>query len=78
MYERPQFMTPDGYQRNHRNPNYAAAKKLTDTLAEQKRKLAQLRAQSQTGTGRGISPEAAKLIAAAISGMLKERPGRFR
>ena len=76
MYERPQFLTPGGFQRSSRSPSLSSAKKPADNFIEQKRSLAILRAQTQSG--RGISPEAAKLIAAAISGMLKDRPGRSR
>ncbi len=73
MYEKPQYLTPDGYRRKAKNPNKKKAVKKR--LATKKGLPAdtilppgKIKKQAQ----KGISKEAAKLIAEAIKGMLHE------
>jgi hypothetical protein len=67
MFEKPQYLTPDGYRRSAKNP----LKKNSVKKAIAKKKL--LSAKKLTkNVQRGISPEAAKLIAQAIKGMLNQ------
>lgn len=73
MYEKPQYLTREGYRRTSKNPH---KKKLTKKLLSMKKTPSSksilpvdyFKSQSR----RGISKEAAKLIAHAIKGMLHE------
>ena len=71
MYEKPQYLTPDGYKRAASNPlkgrarPVAPAKKPVVGGAAGAAPLVNLR------KGKGLSPEAAKAVAQAISAMLK-------
>ena len=69
MYDKPQYITADGFRRTNSNPSFASRRAAALNILEQKKKLADMKARS----GRGISPEAAKLIAMAIKDMLKQR-----
>lgn len=73
MYEKPQYLTPDGYRRKAKNPNKkkAVKKVLTTKKGFSANKIltpGKLTNQAQ----KGISKEAAKLIAEAIKGMLRQ------
>ena len=70
MYERPQYLTPDGFRRSRRDPSFGTAKQAAANILAQRKKMDILKAQGHSG----ISPEAARLIALAISGMLKQDP----
>jgi len=67
MFEKPQYLTPDGYRRSAKNP----FKKKNVKKAIAKKKLLSARNLTKN-TQKGISPEAAKLIAQAIKGMLNQ------
>jgi hypothetical protein len=64
MFEKPQYLTPEGYRRMAKNP--VIRKKKTEFLAQ--------RAGTNPGPGKKpvLSEEAAKAIAMAISGMLRK------
>ncbi len=73
MYEKPQYLTPDGYRRKKKNPDKKKPVKKALTTkkrlpAEQILSKKKLKNQGQ----KGISKEAAKLIAEAIKGMLHQ------
>lgn len=80
MYEKPQYLTPDGYRRSAKNPLSSPASHDTATaLALIRKKKMELLARKAIPTGSAssgkklvLSEEAAKAIAAAISGMLKK------
>ncbi len=67
MFEKPQYITPDGYRRSSKNP----FKKQKVTKAPAKKKLLSAR-RLPKNVQKGISPDAAKLIARAIKGMLHQ------
>ena len=77
MYEKPQYITPDGYRRSSKNPyKKKGVKKVVRKAPAEKnsqlsRKMLSAK-QFQRDAQRGISKEAAKLIAQALKGMLKE------
>jgi len=77
MYEKPQYLTPEGYRRSSKNPfkkkvvKKAAGKAPAGHNSQLTRKMLSAR-QFQRDAQRGISKEAAKLIAQALKGMLKE------
>jgi hypothetical protein len=72
MYEKPQYLTPDGFRRYSKNPlrkkklkNDNFLKKSSSSKKKHLEKFYGLQSQ------KGISKESAKLIAQAIRGMLK-------
>ncbi len=68
MNEGPQYITPNGLKRISKNPSKKKSAKLVP-----KKKMANLPGKKiLMRQGRGISKEAAKLIAEAIKGMLKQ------
>ena len=74
MYEKPQFLTPDGYRRRSKNPyKRKVTKKNSPALGRgpSHDKILSSK-QFQRNAQRGVSKEAAKLIAQALRGMLKE------
>jgi hypothetical protein len=77
MYEKPQYITPDGYRRSSKNPykkkvvKKAVRKTPAGKNSQLSRKMLSVK-QFQKDAQRGISKEAAKLIAQALKGMLKE------
>lgn len=97
MYEKPQYLTPDGYRRAKKNPFKSglplkeAAERLAKQNALQKNAQAQQEAlppqpikphvanflrkkEQKNGPSRQVmSEEAARLIAAAISNLLKSK-----
>lgn len=73
MYEKPQYLTPDGYRRSSSNPlnsKKLALKASLDNI-EAQRKL--LLARKTINKKPGISDEAAKLIAEALKSMLHQK-----
>lgn len=77
MYEKPQYLTPDGYKRLAKNPfkgGLTAPLRFSENRVGAKRGKSPLENYSSTFPAikkrRGISDEAAKAIAAAIKGML--------
>lgn len=79
MYEKPQYLTPDGFRRKSKNPfktgeNLNPNTALTLIRKKKMELLAKKSAFSTAGSGTklALSEEAAKAIAAAISGMLKK------
>lgn len=64
MYEKPQYLTPDGYKRSGKNP--LRPSQLRNELA----KRAPQKQKGKTLGVKSLSPEAAKLIAEAIRAML--------
>ena len=80
MYEKPQYLTPDGFRRSSKNPLKADASFNPNTALTLIRKkkmalLAKKNAYTAAGSGKKpvLSEEAAKAIAAAISGMLRKK-----
>ena len=74
MYERPQYTTPDGYRRLRKRPDKKALQKAGAQKARNDVVAAKLKLQKMSaGAQRGISKEAAKLIAVAIRSMLQQR-----
>lgn len=77
MYEKPQYLTPSGYRRSMKNPNAKKGTRKTiqhnpiEQNSTASRKMLSAK-QFQRNAQRGISKEAAKLIAQALKGMLKE------
>lgn len=73
MYEKPQYLTPDGYRRKSKNPY---KKKVIKKVPATKKALSHQKILStkhfQNQGQKGISKEAAKLIAQAIKGLLHE------
>ena len=67
MFEKPQYLTPDGFRRSSKNP----LKKKRVKKVVSKKKLLSTRNLPKS-VQKGISPEAAKLIAQAIKGMLHQ------
>lgn len=67
MYEKPQYITPNGFQRKGNNPNKSAARKL---LINQK--IKQVKRGLQKKQMITLSPETIQLIATAIKGMLRK------
>jgi hypothetical protein len=67
MFEKPQYFTPDGFKRSKKNPYGTKASE-----AEAKELIAKRAALKKQRDGRGISEEAAKVLAAAIKGMLRK------
>ncbi|MBN1129796.1 MAG: hypothetical protein JXA71_12455 [Chitinispirillaceae bacterium] len=77
MYENPQYLTPDGYRRMSKNPVKPVARDPNTALALIRKKKSDLlpkRSFSESPSGKKpvLSEEAAKAIAAAISGMLRK------
>ena len=82
MYEKPQYLTPDGYRRMPKNPLSSKGGQARDTalalVRKKKQELLAKRLGRGTGPGKGgpkkpvLSDEAAQAIARAISGMLKK------
>jgi len=77
MYEKPQYLTPDGYRRSKKNPyQRKCVKEVIRKAPTEKKSLSSQKMlsakQFQRNAQRGISKEAAKLIAQALKGMLKE------
>jgi hypothetical protein len=77
MYEKPQYLTPDGYRRMAKNPSKTASRDPNTALTLIRKKKTELlgqRSVPSSGPGRKpvLSEEAAKAIAAAISGMLRK------
>ena len=70
MYEKPQYLTPDGFKRLSKNPysSLSAAQRLE--LLKKKNRVAPLQQSLQKGGGAVMSDKAAALIAKAIKGML--------
>jgi hypothetical protein len=78
MYEKPQYLTPDGYRRSAKNPLKSGNSLNPNTALAliRKKKMELLVKKSIPSTGGSgkklvLSDEAAKVIAAAISGLLK-------
>jgi hypothetical protein len=74
MYEKPQYLTPDGYKRSSKNPlkKGTSGQSLYQELTQKKMELAKKQGIVRSGTDKkGLSNEAAKIIALAIKGMLK-------
>jgi hypothetical protein len=67
MYEKPQYLTKDGYKRLDKNPHKDNAP--TFKLIPRKKTPAQLQIQKK---GIKISDQTAKMIAMALKGMLKD------
>jgi hypothetical protein len=79
MYEKPQYLTPDGFRRRSKNPfkpgdGFDPNTALTLVRKKKMELLARRGISSTSITGKKpvLSEEAAKSIAAAISGMLKK------
>jgi hypothetical protein len=76
MYEKPQYLTPDGYRRSPKNPfsgkDLSSAQTALQLLRDKKRELL-ARRMAASQPKQALSDEAARLIAQAISGMLKSR-----
>ncbi|MBD3317328.1 MAG: hypothetical protein GF344_16190 [Chitinivibrionales bacterium] len=76
MYEKPQYLTPDGFRRGTRNPTKNAAllkKKRAVAQAKEKPTAARRLKKGSLQAQQPISKEAAKLIAMAIRDMLHQR-----
>ncbi len=72
MYERPQFLTPDGYRRKRRNPSTDPLSRAEMIAAEKKRRFEAAKNTALAKKGqRQISDKAAKLIAEALRTMLR-------
>ncbi len=71
MYEKPQYLTPDGFRRSEKNPLKKTVKKALPQKSGARGDALSLRA-LQKNPQKGISKEAAQLIAKAIKGMLHE------
>ena len=73
MYEKPQYLTPEGYRRRSKNPY---KKKILKKASPAKKRISPNKFLSlkefNKNAQRGISDEAAKLIAQAIKGLLRE------
>jgi len=69
MYEKPQYLTPDGYRRSEKNPIKKTVKKAVTAKNASPGEILSIR-KLQKSSERGISKEAAQLIAKAIKGML--------
>jgi hypothetical protein len=79
MYEKPQYLTPDGYRRMSKNPLKAGTSlSPNNALTLIRKKKMELLAKKGVNQTSGsvkkmvLSEEAAKAIAAAISGMLNK------
>jgi hypothetical protein len=74
MYEKPQYLTPDGYRRRPKNPftgkDGTSAQTALQLLRDKKKELLTRRV-AGARPKMTLSDEAARLIAQAISGMLK-------
>ncbi len=68
MYEKPQYLTKDGYKRLDKNPY----KSGSVPAAGKAKKIREIQAKIPY-KGKGISEEAAKLIAGVLKEMLKEK-----
>ena len=73
MYEKPQYLTPDGYKRLPKNPfgekNISKSISPRPDLQKEAEQRALLKKKIQS---RKIDPKAAKLIAEAIKTMLRQ------
>jgi hypothetical protein len=67
MYEKPQYLTKDGYKRLSKNPHSAAGGKKKVRKTSQKKRGSKIIRRK----GKKMSPEAAKLIAETLRVMLK-------
>ncbi len=72
MYEKPQYLTPDGYRRSSKNPYKRKSVKKAPLKKGPIANKILTRKHFQHQAQRGISKEAAKLIAQAIKGMLHQ------
>lgn len=71
MFEKPQYMTPGGYKRSPKSP--ALKKRIKAELARKKKMIASRTLAPKNifaSPQKGISKEAARLIAQALKGML--------
>lgn len=68
MYERPQYMTPHGYKRGKKTPS----QKKTNVTQKSSLKNTYSSSLLKFKKQKGISKEAAKLIAQVIKGMLHQ------
>ena len=68
MFEKPQYLTKDGYKRLDKNPYKKGS--LPASTKDQKIRDVQRRIPYK---GKGISEEAAKMIAGVLKEMLKEK-----
>ena len=73
MFEKPQYLTPDGYRRLPKRPSKRNTKALTAKQAKTDVTAARTRLKKATAKGVQISPEAAKLIATALKAMLSQK-----
>ncbi len=74
MYEKPQYLTPDGYRRSSKNPYKRKSTKKNSPIPGRGPSHDNILSAKhfQRNAQRGISKEAAKLIAQALKGMLKK------
>jgi hypothetical protein len=77
MFEKPQYLTPEGYRRMAKNPvsgKHRAANTALMLIRKKKTEFLAQRAGTNPGPGKKpvLSEEAAKAIAMAISGMLRK------
>jgi hypothetical protein len=74
MYEKPQYLTPDGFRRTSKNPfagrDVSSAQTALQLLRDKKKEMLARRV-AGARPKMTLSDEAARLIAQAISGMLK-------
>ena len=66
MYEKPQYLTPDGYRRRATPVGKKDVKKSTGSGAKKNMALAKSRLKKVSAQNRPISKEAAKLIAKSL------------
>jgi hypothetical protein len=70
MYEKPQYLTPDGFRRLSKNPYSSLNEAQRRELLKKKKRISSLQQPMKKEGGVVISDKAAALIAKAISGML--------
>jgi len=74
MYEKPQYLTPDGYRRMPARPEKIAGRGIVTSLQAKKDVAARkMRLEKLSAKGKSISPEAARIIAMALKSMLKQK-----
>jgi hypothetical protein len=73
MYEKPQYLTPDGYRRLPKRPGKKAVKQTGAAQARSSVALARTRLKKLSTQASPISKEAAKIIALAIRSMLSQK-----
>jgi hypothetical protein len=71
MYEKPQYLTKDGFKRLDKNPHKGNAP--TYKLVPKKKTSVQLQPPKVPNNGIKISDKTAKIIAMAFKDMLKEK-----